>query len=79
MALKFLDKNGLTYLWGKIQAKLNLKQNTLTFDTTPTANSNNPVTSGGVKTALESYESCLNSIGLANVGGVLYIAPRTSI
>lgn len=52
MALKFLDKNGLTYLWGKIQAKLNLKQNTLTFDTTPTANSSNPVTSGGLKTAL---------------------------
>ena len=28
-------------------------QTKLTFDTTPTANSNNPVTSGGVKTALD--------------------------
>lgn len=30
------------------------KQNVLTFDSTPTANSTNPVTSGGVKTALDS-------------------------
>ncbi len=29
------------------------KQNTLTFDDAPTANSNNPVKSGGVKTALD--------------------------
>lgn len=29
------------------------KQNTLTFDTTPTANSTNPVTSGGVKTYID--------------------------
>ena len=28
------------------------KQNKLTFDTTPTANSNNPVTSNGIKTAI---------------------------
>lgn len=33
---------------------LSAKQNTLTFDTTPTANSTNPVTSGGVKTALDA-------------------------
>lgn len=30
------------------------KQDKLTFDTTPTANSSNPVTSGGVKTALDT-------------------------
>lgn len=29
------------------------KQDALTFDTTPTANSNNPVTSGGVKAAID--------------------------
>ena len=29
------------------------KQDVLTFDSTPTANSTNPVTSGGVKTALD--------------------------
>lgn len=32
---------------------LSAKQDKLTFDTTPTANSANPVTSGGVKTALD--------------------------
>lgn len=31
----------------------NAKQNALTFDTTPTASSTNPVTSGGIKTALD--------------------------
>lgn len=31
------------------------KQNTLTFDTTPTSGSTNPVTSGGIFTALGSY------------------------
>lgn len=36
------------------------KQNTLTFDTSPTAGSSNPVTSGGVKTALNSMQSNLN-------------------
>lgn len=30
------------------------KQNTLTFDNTPTANSNNPVKSGGIKSALDA-------------------------
>ena len=30
------------------------KDGKLTFDTTPTANSSNPVTSGGVKTALDA-------------------------
>ena len=33
---------------------LNGKQDTLTFDNTPTANSNNPVKSGGIKTALDA-------------------------
>lgn len=35
----------------------NNKQAKLTFDTTPTANSSNPVTSGGVKTALDTKAS----------------------
>ena len=37
-----------------LQSALNAKQNTLTFDTTPTAASTNPVTSGGIKTALDA-------------------------
>lgn len=35
------------------------KQNTLTFDTTPTADSTNPVTSGGIKTALDTKQNTL--------------------
>lgn len=35
------------------------KQNTLTFDSTPTANSTNPVTSGGIKTALDAKQNTL--------------------
>lgn len=51
-------------LWGDIsgdianqtdlQNALNAKQNTLTFDSEPTAGSTNPVTSGGIKTALDA-------------------------
>lgn len=36
-----------------VETALEGKQNTLTFDSTPTANSTNPVTSGGVKAALD--------------------------
>lgn len=36
--------------YGQLTTGLNAKQNTLTFDTTPTANSTKPVTSGGVYT-----------------------------
>ena len=42
-----------------VQTALAGKQNTLTFDTTPTANSTNPVTSGGVKTALAGKQDTL--------------------
>ncbi len=38
------------------------KQNVLTFDSTPTANSTNPVTSGGVKTVLDSMESTISNL-----------------
>lgn len=37
-----------------IAAALNNKQNTLTFDNVPTANSNNPVRSGGIKSAIDT-------------------------
>ena len=39
----------------------NAKQDALTFDSTPTASSSNPVTSGGVKTALDSLKTSLES------------------
>ncbi len=53
------------------QAALDLKQDTLTFDNTPIANSNNPVKSGGVKTALDakaptSHASSATTYGIGN-------------
>ena len=54
MANSFLDKTGLTYLWSKIVALVNRKQDALTFDSTPTDNSTNPVTSGGVKAYVDA-------------------------
>ena len=39
-----------------MKTALDAKQNTLTFDSTPTASSTNPVTSGGVKTALDTLD-----------------------
>jgi hypothetical protein len=38
------------------KTELDTKQNNLTFDTTPTAKSNNPVTSGGVYSAIRNVE-----------------------
>ena len=38
------------------------KQNTLTFDSAPTANSTNPVTSGGVKTAIDAVAGDVDDI-----------------
>ena len=42
-----------------ITALNNSKQDKLTFDTTPTADSANPVTSGGIKTALDTKQDTL--------------------
>ena len=38
----------------EVEQDLERKQDTLTFDNVPTANSNNPVKSGGIKTALDN-------------------------
>ena len=40
-----------------IQQEMPGKQNVLTFDNTPTANSNNPVKSGGIKSAIDAINS----------------------
>lgn len=40
----------------------NTYQKKLTFDTTPTAGSTNPVTSGGIKTALEVLQTNINTV-----------------
>jgi hypothetical protein len=52
--------NGHTTSISNINTALAGKQDALTFDTAPTAGSSNPVTSGGVKTALNSMQSNLN-------------------
>ena len=42
------------YTKSEIDSKLDQKQNALTFDNTPTSGSNNPVTSSGIKSALDT-------------------------
>ena len=53
MAKKFIDKDNIETVLTKVKAytddKLQEKQDSLTFDTTPTLNSTNPVTSSGIK------------------------------
>lgn len=43
----------------QLENGLDGKQDELTFDSTPTANSTNPVTSGGVRTALNAKQNTL--------------------
>lgn len=47
-----VDDNGVV-----LTSKLGNKQDVLTFDSTPTASSTNPVTSGGVKSALDGKDN----------------------
>ena len=61
------------YTETETDALLAAKQDTLTFDTAPTANSTNPVTSGGVKTALDgkvskSGDTMSGNLIIENVG-----------
>lgn len=88
MANSFLDKTGLTYLWSKITALVATKQDVLTFDTTPTASSTNPVTSGGVKTALDAkaasdHTQAVNKGGTNitsyTTGDILYASGSTTL
>ena len=59
-----------------LQSALDAKQNTLTFDTTPTAASTNPVTSGGIKTALDAKA---NSADLGDLASQDQVAWSTDI
>ncbi len=49
---KYVGTEALNELVSKIKDLLNLKQDVLTFDTTPTSGSTNPVTSGGIYNAI---------------------------
>lgn len=59
-----ISAENLNDLEERIEAGLNEKQNTLTFDDVPTSGSNNPVKSGGVYTALagriENFSSSIS-------------------
>ena len=46
------------------------KQDALTFDDTPTANSSNPVKSGGIKTALDGKANSTHSHSISQVSGL---------
>ena len=58
--LKKLKVSNITYSVVSSD-ELATKQDALTFDNTPTANSNNPVKSGGVKAALDAKQDALIS------------------
>ena len=72
----------------QVQTAISGKQDTLTFDNTPTSNSDNPVKSGGVYTALSEKQDTITASGLlkgngsgtitAAVSGTDYQAPLPS-
>lgn len=61
MAEKYLDLGGLSTLWAKIKAAISGKQDKLTFDTVPTEDSANPVTSDGIKRAIGNKQDALSA------------------
>ena len=65
-------ENGTTkFTTGGAYTELAKKQDVLTFDTAPAASSTNPVTSNGIKTAIDNAET--NAKNLANATGTLAI------
>lgn len=54
MTTKFLDLAGLKYAVTKLKALISAKQDRLSFDSTPTSGSSNPVTSDGIYQALNN-------------------------
>lgn len=66
---------GQSYTRPQVDAALALKQNVLTFDDAPTANSNNPVKSSGIKTELDGKLPIAENQEQAPVG---YVLTKTS-
>lgn len=58
----FADGAGLNTVLTRVNQAIAAKQDTLTFDTTPTSGSTNPVTSGGVYAMIGDVESLLAAI-----------------
>ncbi len=71
------------YTKTETDALLARKQNVLTFDNTPTSGSTNPVTSGGVKTALDAKQDTISDLssirGGAAAGATAYQKPSSGI
>lgn len=66
-----------------LNASVSGKQDALTFDSTPTANSNNPVKSGGVYTALSGKQATISDLPTirsgASAGATAYQKPSGGI
>ena len=78
----------------EVKEAIDTKQDALTFDTTPTDNSTNPVTSGGIKAALDAkkgnvegylnatdgkfYEEDTYETEIAGVSGMIYVDLSTN-
>ena len=63
-----VDADKKLIIQSELDTALSGKQDTLTFDDVPTANSNNPVKSGGVKSAIDSAVSrCYHHAGTKTV------------
>lgn len=59
-----LDKADTAVQPAAMNTALASKQDTLTFDNAPTANSNNPVKSGGVKTAIDAKQDTISTVNV---------------
>lgn len=63
----YIQNKPSIYTQSEIDGLLDDKQDTLTFDTTPTANSTNPVTSEGIKTYVDTNGGKINTISIDGV------------
>lgn len=61
-AWQYIGQEAPYYTKSETNTLLQNKQNTLTFDTTPTQNSTNPVTSGGIYTYVSNIVGDINTI-----------------
>lgn len=59
-----------------LQNALNAKQGTLTFDSTPTSGSSNPVTSGGIYTALNAKQDVATAVNYDNISNCITEIPQ---
>ena len=75
---QFLDNTGLTQLLDELGQYLKGKQDKLTFDTTPTRGSINPVTSGGVFQALNEISEYVDASVVASRAFIVTLTHPTS-